>query len=220
MSRLIRQGLSAVACGLGLLLFPALPVASEEQDRAGAAFGDVHFPTSCTPAAQQQFDRAVAILHSFWYEEAVKAFAGVTQTDPSCAMGYWGVAMSHWYPLWYPPSDSALEAGSSTVGQARAVAAKTEREQNYVGAIAAFYEDWDKLDHRTRSLAYEKAMERVHATYPDDREAGVFYALALNATALPTDKTYANQLKAAAILEKVSAEQPNHPGVAHYLIHS
>jgi hypothetical protein len=222
MNRLIRRGPSALACSLGLLLLSASPVASQEHEhgRAGTAFGDVHFPTSCTPAAQQQFDRAVAILHSFWYEEAVTAFATVTRTDPSCAMGYWGVAMSHWYPLWYPPGESALKAGSRAVWQARAVGAKTQREEDYVGAIAAFYEDWDKLDHRTRSLAYEKAMERVHATYPDDREADVFYALALNATALPTDKTYANQLKAAALLETVLAEQPNHPGVAHYLIHS
>jgi tetratricopeptide (TPR) repeat protein len=220
MSRLIRHGLSAAACSVGLLLLPVSPVASEERGRAGAALGDVHFPTSCTPAAQQQFDRAVAILHSFWYEEAVKAFTGVTRTDPSCAMGYWGVAMSHWYPLWYPPGEDALKAGSSAAEQARAVGAKTPRERDYVAAVAAFYEDWGKLDHRTRSLAYEKAMEHVHATYPDDREAGVFYALALNATALPTDKTYANQLKAAAILEKVFAEQPSHPGVAHYLIHS
>ena len=220
MSRLIRQGLSAVACGLGLLLFPALPVVSEEQDGAAAAIGDVHFSTSCTPAAQQQFDRAVAILHSFWYEEAVLAFIEVTRTDPSCAMGYWGVAMSHWYPLWYPPSESALKAGSSAVAKATEVGAKTQREQDYVGAVAAFYKDWDKLDHRARSLAYEKMMEHVHATNPDDHEAGVFYALALNATALPTDKTYANQLKAAAILDKVFAEQPNHPGVAHYVIHS
>jgi len=183
MSRLIRHGLSAAACSVGLLLLPVSPVASEERGRAGAALGDVHFPTSCTPAAQQQFDRAVAILHSFWYEEAVKAFTGVTRTDPSCAMGYWGVAMSHWYPLWYPPGEDALKAGSSAAEQARAVGAKTPRERDYVAAVAAFYEDWGKLDHRTRSLAYEKAMEHVHATYPDDREAGVFYALALNATA-------------------------------------
>lgn len=220
MSRLIRHGVSALACGAGLVLSPASLAAGEAHGHAGAAFGDVRFPTSCTPAAQRQLERAVAILHSFWYEEAVKAFTEVTQADPSCAMGYWGVAMSHWYPLWYPPGESALKAGSKAVAQARTVGAKTQREKDYVGAVAAFYQDWDKLDHRTRSLAYEKAMEHVHATYPDDREAGVFYALALNATALPTDKTYAKQLKAAALLEAVFAEQPNHPGVAHYLIHS
>jgi tetratricopeptide (TPR) repeat protein len=220
MNTLIRQRLSAAAWGVALLVLPFAPASSHEEGQPREAFGDVHFATSCTPAAQQQFDRAVAILHSFWYEEAVKAFSAVTQTDPSCAIGYWGVAMSHWYPLWYAPTETALKTGSSAIEKARTVGAKTQRENDYIAAIEAFYRDWDKLDHRSRSLAYEKAMEQVHMTYPDDREAGVFYALALNATALPTDKTYGNQLKAAAILEKVSAEQPNHPGVAHYLIHS
>jgi tetratricopeptide (TPR) repeat protein len=220
MSTLIRQRLSAAACGAALLLLPLGPASSQEQAQAREGVGDVHFATSCTPAAQQQFDRAVAILHSFWYEEAVKAFTAVTETDPSCAIGYWGVAMSHWYPLWYPPSEAALKAGSSAVEQARAAGAKTQRERDYIAAIATFYEGWDELDHRSRSLAYEKAMEQVHESYPDDREAGVFYALARNATALPTDKTYANQLEAAEILESVFAGQPNHPGVAHYLIHS
>jgi tetratricopeptide (TPR) repeat protein len=220
MSRLIRQFLSAAVCGVALLLLPVAPASSQEQGHAREGFGDVHFATSCTPAAQREFDRAVAILHSFWYEEAEKAFTAVTETDPSCAIGYWGVAMSHWYPLWYPPSDTALKTGLAAVEKAKAVGAETQREEDYIAAIEAFYRDWDKLDHRARSLAYEKAMEQVHRTYPDDQEAQVFYALALNATALPTDKTYANQLKAIDILDKVSAEQPNHPGVAHYLIHS
>jgi hypothetical protein len=128
--------------------------------------------------------------------------------------------MSYWYPLWYAPGEAALKAGLSAVEKATAIGAQTPRERDYIAAVGAFYKDWDKLDHRTRSLAYEHAMAEVHARYPDDREAAVFYALALDATALPTDKTYANQLKAAAILDKVAAEQPNHPGVAHYLIHS
>lgn len=182
--------------------------------------GNVHFAISCSPAAQQQFDHAVAVLHSFWYEEAVKEFAAVGETDPSCAMAQWGLAMSHWYPLWYPPFEPALRAGSAAVEKAEALGAATERERLYIAAIAAFYKDWDKLDHRTRALAYEKAMEQVHLRYPGDSEAGVFYALALNATALPTDRSYANQKKAAAILEKVRASQPDHPGAAHYLIHS
>jgi hypothetical protein len=182
--------------------------------------GDVGFPVSCSAEAQQQFTRAVAILHSFWYEEAVKAFTAVAETDPDCAMAYWGVAMSNWYPLWYPPSEAALKAGSDAVAKAQSIGAKTDRERDYMEAIAIFYRDSDKLDNRTRSVAYEKAMEQVYLHYPDDREAGVFYALALNATALPTDKTYANQEKAAKILQRVFAEQPNHPGAAHYLIHS
>src|SRR6516165_869519 len=182
--------------------------------------GEVGFPVSCSGEAQQQFTRAVALLHSFWYEEAVKPFTGVPETDPSCAMAYWGVAMSNWYPLWSPPSAAALKAGSDAVAKAQSIGAKTDRERDYIDAIATFYRDSDKLDNRTRSVAYEKAMEQVYSRYPDDREAGVFYALALNATALPTDKTYANQEKAAKILQRVFAEQPNHPGAAHYLIHS
>lgn len=195
--------------------------AHEPGDRQGIdTSGRVHFAVSCSAEAQKKFDRAVAILHSFWYEEAVKAFTAVAAADPDCAMAEWGVAMSHWYPLWYPPSEKALRAGADAVQKARAVGAKTERERDYVDAIGAFYRDWDKLDHRTRSLAYERAMEQIYRQYPDDREAAVFYALALNATALPTDKAFANQRKAAAILETVNAAEPNHPGVAHYLIHS
>jgi hypothetical protein len=186
---------------------------------AGAKMGAVNFPISCSPAAQNAFGEAVWTLHSFWYEEADKSFGAITQAEPACAMGYWGIAMSHWYPLWFPPNPAALKAGSEAVDKAMATQPKTDRERDYIAAIAAFYRDNDKLDHRTRSVAYEKAMEQVYLRYPDDREAGVFYALALNATALPTDKSYANQRKAAAILEKVHGEQPQHPGVAHYLIH-
>src|SRR5438445_2238527 len=190
------------------------------QGAGGEKLGTVTFPVACTPAASQQFARAVALLHSFWYEEAVKAFTEVTVTDPSCAMGFWGVAMRRYYPLWYSPSEATLKAGLAVLDRAKAVGAKTQRERDYLAAIETFYRDWDKSDHRSRTVAYEKAMERLYARYPDDHEAAIFYALALNATAPPTDKTYANQLKAGAILEKVLAEQPNHPGVAHYIIHS
>jgi hypothetical protein len=201
-------------------LLCVVPVMAHEEAAPSEKLGQVNFPISCSAAAQQQFDRAVALLHSFWYEEAVKAFTKVTQTDTRCAMGYWGIAMSLWYPLWYPPSQAALQQGSAAVEQAKANNAPTERERAYIAAIEAFYKDADKLDHRTRAVAYEKAMEQVRLRYPDDREAAVFYALALDTTAVPTDKTYANQLKAAELLEQVFAEQPNHPGVAHYLIHS
>lgn len=183
--------------------------------------GQVHFPISCSPAAQEEFNRAMALLHSFWFEPARAAFTAVTQLDPTCAMGYWGVAMT-WRdnPFVAPTPRPALEAGWVAVEQALAVGAPTQREREYVAAVAAFYRDADTLDHRTRALAYEQAMERVYRAYPEDREAALFYALALNTTALPTDKTYANQLQAAAILEEVFAEQPQHPGVAHYLIHT
>jgi tetratricopeptide (TPR) repeat protein len=183
--------------------------------------GQVHFGASCSPAAQEEFDRAVVLLHSFWFEPARAAFTAVTQLDPTCAMAYWGIAMT-WRdnPFVAPTPRQALEAGWAAVEQALAVGAPTSRERDYIAAVAAFYRDADTLDHRTRALAYERAMEHVYRAYPEDREAAVFYALALNTTALPTDKTYANQLQAAAILEAVFAEQPQHPGIAHYLIHS
>ena len=200
----------------GLLCAPVATAHGTNEERLGT----VVFPVSCSPVASQQFPRAVAMLHSFWYEEAVKAFTEVTVTDPSCAMGFWGVAMSMYYPLWYPPNDAALKSGMAVLDRAKAIAAKTQREQDYLAAIDVFYRDWDKSDHRSRAVAYEKAMERVYARYPDDHEAAIFYALALNATAPPTDKSYANQLKAGAILENVLRAQPNHPGVAHYIIHS
>jgi tetratricopeptide (TPR) repeat protein len=209
--------LPAAALALG----GADAAAHEPGERAGQeSAGSVHFAVSCSPAAQQQFDHAVAVLHSFWYEEAVKEFTAVGETDPTCAMAQWGVAMSHWYPLWYPPFERALTAGAAATEKAQALGAKTERERDYIAAIGTFYKDAQTLDHRTRALAYEKAMEQVHLRNPADSEAAVFYALALNATASPTDKTFANQRKAAAILEAVHAEQPTHPGVIHYLIHS
>jgi hypothetical protein len=210
----------SIALVFALSYLPAARAETGDKSVSSAKASEVDFPISCGAAAQKQFNEAVWILHSFWYDEAVKAFTAVTEIEPDCAMGYWGVAMSHWYPLWYPPNAAALKAGSEAVDKAVAAKPKTDRERDYIAAIATFYRDNDKIDHRTRAVAYEKAMEQVHAKYPDDREGGVFYSLALLATAPPTDKTYANQKKARAILEQVRAELPNHPGVAHYLIHA
>jgi len=191
------------------------------QERATEKLGKVHFPVSCSAAAQEQFDRAVALLHSFWLDEAAKAFAAIAQADPGCAMAHWGTAMTLFgNPFTWPLSGKALPDGWAAVEKAKAAQAKTQRERDYIGAVEAFYKDWDKVEHRTRALAYVKAMEELTQRYPEDTEASVFYALALDITALPTDKNYANQLKAAKILEKVFAAQPDHPGVAHYLIHS
>jgi tetratricopeptide (TPR) repeat protein len=200
-----------------LLLFTSIVIA---QEKAIEKLGRVQFPVSCTAAAQKQFDQALGALHSFWYEEALRMFTAVTETDPGCAMGYWGIAMSIYYPLWVPPSQPTLQKGMNAIEKAKSIGAKTDREGAYIAAIEAFYKDSDKLDHRTRTVAYEKALERIHLQYPNDREAAIFYALALNATAPPTDKTYAKQRKAGEILEKVFSEQPDHPGVAHYIIHS
>lgn len=196
--------------------------AEQHQHPAGdpEKLGRVHLPVSCTAEVQKPFNRAVAILHSFWYEEAGKAFAAVTEKDPDCAMGYWGIAMSLYHPLWEPTDAASLKKGWAAVEKATALGGKTEREKDYIGAIEAFYKDSAKLDHHTRALAYEKAMGRVYRRYPADREAAVFYSLSLVATAPPTDKTLANQKQAGEILEKVFAEQPDHPGVAHYIIHA
>ena len=192
------------------------PIPSGAPDR----LGEVVFPISCSTAAQAEFNRALAMLHSFFYPEAAKTFARATEMDPSCAMGHWGVAMSWWYPLWFPPTKESFQLGKAALEKAVALGAPTERERAYIAALANFYGDFDQLDHKSRSLAYEKAMAQVHKQYPEDREAAALYALALQSTANPNDKTYANQLKSAAILEKLFAEQPDHPGVAHYLIHA
>ena len=212
--RRISVGFAAAA----LLALPMQP--SARADTRAKIVEEVDFATSCGPDSQKAFKHAAWTLHSFWYPEALKEFTAVADAEPNCAMAYWGIAMSHWYPLWYPPSPASLNAGSDAVEKAMAAPTKTDREKDYIAAIAAFYRDNDKLDHRTRALAYEKAMEQVYLKYPEDREAGVFYALALDTTAPPTDKTYANQKKAAEILNKLWKEQPNHPGVVHYLIHS
>jgi tetratricopeptide (TPR) repeat protein len=208
----------------GMLLVMSLWLASSNAHEAaekGAQLGQVHFAVACNAAAQAQFNRAVALLHSFWFAPAMKTFASVSEFDASCAMAHWGVAMSLLgNPFAWPPSPQALKDGWTAVEKARSTGAQTPREQGYISAVEAFYKDAETVDHRTRALAYEKAMEQLARQYPDDREATIFYALALNATALPTDKTYANQLKAAALLEQVFKEQPQHPGVAHYLIHS
>ena len=217
-SRTRQQSRLFLAVSLAAISSPL--AATAYADGAGTHVGKAHFAVSCSAPAQQQFDRAVAMLHSFWYPEAAKAFAVVGDTDPSCAMAQWGVAMSVWYPLWYPPSEAMLKTGSAAVEKARSIGAKTDRERDYTEAIGAFYKDWSTTDHHTRALAYEKAMAQVYQRYPDDREAGIFYALALDATALPTDKSYGNQRKAAEILEKAHRAEPDHPGIAHYLIHS
>jgi hypothetical protein len=182
--------------------------------------GTVRFPVSCNAAAQEKFGRAVALIHSFWYDEAEKAFGEVAKLDPSCAMAYWGIAMSNFHPIWAPPTPAELERGQAAVAKAEALAVPTERERAYIAAIGAFYKDAATRDHATRKLAFETAMEQVHAKNPDDREAAIFYALALLGSAPPTDKTYAKQKKAGAILNGVLPGAEDHPGVAHYLIHS
>lgn len=192
---------------------PGAPAANEQ-------LGVVNFPASCTDAAQAEFNHGVALLHSFWFPPAIASFNKAVELDPTCAMGYWGTAMTRLGIPWSPTPEDALAAGQMAVEQALALGGKTPREQAYIEAIAAFYKDSATLDHHTRALAYEAAMAQLVADFPDDTEAKIFYALALNITALPTDKSYANQSKAREILEPLMAEYPDHPGIAHYLIHT
>ncbi|MET0649983.1 MAG: hypothetical protein ABW208_25520 [Pyrinomonadaceae bacterium] len=183
--------------------------------------GRVSFNISCTPEAQKRFNRAVAWLHSFEYEEAEKAFAEVTAADPRCGMGHWGVAMSNYHPLWAPPTAAEFQKGARAAEQAGSVGARTQRERDYIAAVESFYKDSDKLDHRARANAYGEAMERLYQRYPTDGEAGVFYALTLIAKGMTAgDKTYASEREAARILNRVLAREPQHPGVTHYVIHS
>jgi len=185
-----------------------------------ARLGKVTFPVSCAPSVQQQFSSAVAMLHSFWYEKARDTFAGVAEKDPTCGMAYWGIAMTYYHPIWQPPGSADLKAGGTFMDKAKLVGAKTQRERDYIAAIETFYKDSDKFDHASRALGYERAMEQVQSRYPDDHEAAIFHALALLATAPPNDETYVNQKRAGAILEPLFAEEPEHPGIAHYIIHA
>lgn len=182
--------------------------------------GQAAFPISCKKTVQKSFDRGVNLLHSFWYQEAEQAFTSVIQTDPNCAMGYWGIAMSFYHPLWEAPNAADLKRGWTFSARAKKLGSKDARERDYLAALEAFYRDSDKVDHATRALAYEKAMAQLHQKHPDDREGAIFYALSLIGNASPTDKTYANQKKAAEILNPILAELPDHPGVIHYLIHA
>lgn len=182
--------------------------------------GQVRFPVSCLPITQQKFNRALALLHSFQYVEAERAFTDITASEPDCAMAWWGAAMSMYHPLWAPPTPAELQKGREAVGRAKAANANTPREREYIAALETFYKDADTLGHWQRARAYATSMESVSRRYPQDREAAIFYALALNGTAPASDKNLANRTKAAQILYRVWPYEPQHPGIAHYLIHS
>jgi len=189
---------------------------SSGQEKLGA----IDFPISCSSAAKGEFNRAVAMLHSFWYEEANKTFHRISETNPDCAMAYWGVAMSLYRQLWAtPPTEDEFREGRDALQKAKALSVKTEREGLYLAALDALYRS-EEPAYGKRKLAYEQAMAKLLARFPDDLEANVFYALALIATASPHDKTYVKQKEALALLQKVLDAVPNHPGVAHYIIHA
>ena len=182
--------------------------------------GKAHLETSCSEAVRNEIDRGVALIHSFWYAEAEKSFRRAAAADAECGMAWWGVAMANLHPIWAPPTPDELKTGREAAEKAKQVGAKTDREKAFIAAIATFYADSDKADHRTRMLAYESAMAAVERENPKDREAAIFHALSLLGIAQPNDKTYARQKQAAEILNRVLLEEPDHPGVAHYLIHS
>ncbi len=183
--------------------------------------GEVNFPVSCNATAQKEFNRAMALFHSFWFDPAKKSFARVLELDPRCAMAQWGIAfMSMGNPFAWPANPNAMKAAAAAGDEAQRIGANSERERDYIAALAVFLKDWDSIDHRTRVVAFEKAMEGVARRHPQDIEAQILYALVLDATALPTDKSFANQLKAAGILEPLFVKYPEHPGVPHYLIHT
>ena len=189
---------------------------------SAADFGEVSFPISCAPAVQPTFTRAVAMLHSFFYEEAARTFSEVAAKDPSCGMAHWGVAMTQYRPVWAPPTTAEFTKGREAVIAAIPLTEKAgdKRERDYVRAIAAYFNNPVATSPRDRALAYEQAMSELHAAYPDDDEGTIFYALSLLGTAQASDKTYANQKKSATLLNSVLPKHPRHPGVAHYLIHS
>jgi len=194
---------------------------ADPANRAGdpEKLGRVHFKTSCTPEAQKQFERALAMLHSFFFPETVKAFMAIPATDPGCAIAYWGIAISQRpNPLVGPFDSATLKRGLEAIEKGEAIGPKTQRERDWLAALKEFYQDYDKVDQDTRTRNYEKAMERLSGKYPDDVEAKIFHALALNETF--DHKSMEPLLKAVKILEPIDRKYPDHPGVTHYLIHS
>ena len=208
-----------------VLLAPARASAQHEHDHAHTVpegFGTIHFPTSCKPELSSDFERAVAMLHSFAYPEAATAFAAVAAKDPNCAMAQWGIAMSYFHTIWGPPTPDEFAAGKAASEKATALAPRASaREQDLIAAIGAYYKG-DGVPHATRVVAYEQAMATAAQRNADDHEVQIFYALSMLGVAYnsPPDKTYARQKQAAAILNGLLPLEPNHPGIAHYMIHS
>ena len=182
--------------------------------------GTVDFPVSCASSQQAAFNRGVALLHDFWYDKAEQQFQAIAAADPSCAMAYWGEAMTLWHEIWDRPNDDTLKRGLALVQKGQKLKPKTQRERDYLNALAQFYQNYGKSSFETRVTAYSNAMEKVHEAYPQDHEAAAFYALSLLAAGPPRDMTFASQKKALALLNEQFALVPDNPGVAHYIIHS
>jgi tetratricopeptide (TPR) repeat protein len=206
-----------------LLAVPlSLPAAQEAHDHGvPEKLGKVSFPTSCAAAVQEQFNRGVALLHSFAYTAAENAFQSVADADSRCAMAHWGMAMAHFHQLWEPPlTPAAVSAGEREIRRAQQLPAGSERERGYIDALGLIYQDTATVPYSTRAAKYERAMRELAAADRKDVEAQVFYALALLANAPPTDKTHAKQKEAVDLLEPLDRTYPDHPGIPHYLIHA
>jgi tetratricopeptide (TPR) repeat protein len=191
----------------------------QHHHEADEKLGTLSFATSCTPAVQSRFERGVALLHSFEYEVADAQFEEVAKKDPRCAMAYWGEAMTLYHELWNRPTEADLAQGAELLAKARSLNPPTARERDYVQALSVFYSDTGKLDHNQRADAYAEAMQGVHQRNPNDHEAAIFYALSLLASGPDRDPNLTNAKAAVAILDRLFDEQPNHPGIAHYIIH-
>src|SRR3984893_1769409 len=205
-----------------LVTLAASCLAQEHQHGKSEKLGVVHFATSCNAAAQKEFDRAVALLHSFQFSRAIEGFNAALGEDATCGIAYWGIALSDWSNPFAPgmKDKSQLDAGRESAKRGKTVGAKTERERAYLAAVAKLYSGYESTPQRARLIAYRDAMGEVAAKYPEDHEAQIFYALVLTASEDPADKTYAGRLKAGAILEKLFEEEATHPGLAHYIIHT
>jgi tetratricopeptide (TPR) repeat protein len=208
------------ATGVALLLTIAVVQTRQDHSHHGDVLGTVNFDTSCSADAKPSFTRAVALLHSFGYEQARGTFEDVASRDPRCAMAQWGIAMTWWHPLWAPPTNAELTSGQRAAAKARAIGGGTPRERAYIEAIGLFYDGADTKSHQVRATAYRDRVMRITTEFSDDVEASIFYALSLLVTAPPGDATFANQKQAAEILNRVATHQPDHPGIVHYLIHA
>src|SRR5260370_3039248 len=211
-----------VFAGCAIALLAASGVAQEHEHGKGEKLGAVRFATSGNAEAQKEFDRAVALLHAFQFNHAIQGFNAALKSDPTCGIAHWGITLSQWSnPFAAGMKDNReVQGGRESAEGAEVVGAKTEREGAYIAAVASLYSNFESTPQQARLLAYRDAMEALASKYTDDKEAQIFYALALAAAEEPTDKTYAARLKAGAILEKLFQEEPDHPGLAHYIIHT
>lgn len=208
--------------GICVLIMVGSSFAQDQGHGSGEKLGAVHFSTSCNEGAQKEFDRSVALLHSFQFSKAIQGFNAALKNDATCGIAYWGIALSKWSnPFAAGMKDtSQLQEGRESARRGKTAGAKTERERAYIAAVASLYSDFENTPQRERLIEYRDAMSEVASKYPTDQEAQIFYALAVAASEDPSDKTYAGRLKAGAILERLFEEEPNHPGLAHYIIHT